>query len=171
MEKLRIPIVSILLIATLAGGVAFILKHNTASYPIEIKLPKPSQEIEVYVTGSVQSPGTYTLTEGARVADAIESAGGLTPKADKSAINLARRLRDGDKVYVPKQGESSQLININKADPWLLEALPGIGPATAKKIINYRFENGPFQSKKALMKVKGIGSATFEKLKDKITVR
>lgn len=171
MEKLRIPIISSLLVIALLGGIAFILKQNTASYPIEIKLSKPPQEIGVYVTGSVQNPGMYTLTEGARVADAIKAAGGFTSEVDKSAINLARRLRDGDKVYAPEKGGSSQLININRADPWLLEALPGIGPAMAKKIIDYRFKNGPFRSKKELMKIEGIGSATFEKLKDKITVR
>lgn len=171
MEKLRIPIVSILLIVALAGGIAFVLKQNTASYPIEIELSEPSQEIEVYITGSVQSPGMYTLTEGTHVADAIEAAGGFTSEADKSAINLARKLRDGDKVYAPKQGESSQRININRANSWLLDALPGIGPATAEKIIDYRFQNGPFRSKEDLMKVKGIGDSTFEKLEDKITVR
>ncbi len=171
MEKLRIPIISILLIAALAGGIVFILKQNTTSYPIEIELPEPSQEIEVYVTGSVQNPGMYTLTERAHVTDAIEAAGGFTSDADTSAVNRARNLRDGDKVYAPMQGEASQGININIADSWLLDALPGVGPGLAERIINYRFQNGPFQSKEDLMKVKGIGDSTFEKLKDKITVR
>ncbi|MFP3975681.1 MAG: helix-hairpin-helix domain-containing protein [Dehalococcoidia bacterium] len=171
MEKLRIPIISILLIAALAGGTVFILKQNTASYPIEIDLPEPSQEIEVYVTGSVENPGMYTLTEGDQVADAIEVAGGFTDDADTTAINLARNLRNGDRVDVYRKGESSQRININTADSWLLEALPGIGPATAKEIIDYRFQNGPFQSIEDVKKIKGIGDSTFDQLKDKITVR
>lgn len=171
MERLRIPIVFILLIAALAGGIAFILKQNTTSYPIEIELPEPSQEIEVQVAGSVQDPGIYTLTEGAKVTDAIDAAGGFTSDADKSAINLARNLRNGDRVDVYRKGESSQRININTADSWLLEALPGIGPATAKEIIDYRFQNGPFQSIEDVKKIKGIGDSTFDQLKDKITVR
>ena len=170
MEKLRTPIILALLIAILAGGVVFFLRQNTASYPIEITLPPLSEEIEIHVSGEVQNPGIYTLNEGARVADAIGAAGGFAPDADQSAINLARNLRDGAQVHVPKTGESSQRININTADVWLLDALPGIGETLAERIIEYRIQNGPFESIDDLQKVKGISTSTFEKIKDKITV-
>ena len=171
MAKLRIPIILALLAVILAGGITLILKQNTSSYPVEIELPTPSKEIEIYVSGEVKIPGLYTLNETARIADAIEAAGGFTVEADESTVNLASTLRDGDHVYVCKEGESSMRININTADAWLLEALPGIGPATAEAIIEYRTENGPFTTIDGLKSVKGIGDSTFEKLADKITVR
>ncbi len=170
MEKLRVPIIVLLLIAIAAGAAVFVLRQNTSSCPVEITLPTPSEEIEIYVSGEVQSPGNYTLRESSRIADAIEAAGGFTADADQSGINLARPLRDGDKVQVYTIGETSQLININTAETWLLEALPGIGESTAQAIIEYRTENGPFESTGDLKKIKGIGDSTFAKLKDKITV-
>ena len=171
MSKIRIGLIIGLLIAIIAGGVVLILKLNTASYPIEITLPTPSQEIQVYVSGAVQTPGLYVLNEKARAADAIEAAGGFAPDADQAAVNLARNLRDGDQVQVPKTGESSQLIDINTAEVWLLSALPGIGDTLADRIVTYRIQNGPFESIDDLKKVEGIRGATYEKLKDKITVR
>ena len=171
MERFRTPIIIALLIAISAGGITFLLRQNTTSCPIEIVLPPPSQEIEVYVSGEVQNPGVFILSEGARVADALRAAGGLTTDADQSAINQARKLRDGVQVHVPQMGESSQRININTADVWLLDALPGIGETLAERIIEFRIENGPFESIDDLKKVKGIRKATFEKIEDKITVR
>ncbi|MBM3133245.1 MAG: ComEA family DNA-binding protein, partial [Chloroflexi bacterium] len=126
---------------------------------------------EVHVSGEVQNPGVYVLNEGTRVTDAIESAGGFAADADRSTINLAKVLRDGDQVHVYKTGESSQRININTADAWLLEALPGIGEKTAEKIIAHRTENGPFESVDELKEAGIVGEATFEKIKDMIAVR
>ena len=147
-----------------------ILRQNTSSCPVEIILPTPSEEIEVYVSGEVQRPGVYVLNESARMDDAIEAAGGFTSEADQSAVNLAGILRDGDQVRVYRIDESSALININTADAWLLEALPGIGPSTAEAIIEHRTANGPFESINDLKEVKGIGASTLEKLAGKITV-
>ncbi len=171
MVKLRTPIILALLAVILAGGITLILKQNTSSCPVEIELPTPSEEIGVYVSGEVRNPGMYTLKESARTADAIEAAGGFTTDADESAVNLAGILRDGDQVYACKVGESSMRININTADTWLLEALPGIGPATAEAIIGYRIENGPFVTIDDLKSVKGIGDSALEKIEGKITVR
>ncbi len=170
MERFRIPLIIILVSAVAAGSVMFILRQNTSSCPVEIELPTPSKEIMVYVSGEVRTPGEYTISEGARVSDAVEVAGGFTAKADQSAINKARKLRDGDHVQVYGEGESSQRININIADVWLLDALPSVGESTAQKIIDYRTENGPFDSIEEIKEVKGIGDSTFEKLKEMITV-
>jgi len=170
MNRFRIPIVLVLLVVIIVGGVMLILRQNTSSCPVEIILPTPSEEIEVYISGEVQSPGVYLLNESARVDDAIEAAGGFTPEADHSAINLAGVLRDGEQVHIYRIGESSALININTADAWLLEALPGIGPSTAEAIIEHRIANGLFKSIDGLKEVKGIGDSTLEKIADKITV-
>ncbi len=170
MQRLRIPIILILMVAIAAGATFFILKHNTSSHSIEIILPPPSCEIEVYVSGEVKFPGNYILDEGARVTDAIEAAGGFTPEADHSAINMAGALRNEAHVNVYRIGEASQRININTAEAWLLDALPGIGEATAQAIIEYRTENGQFEEIADLKNIKGIGDSTFEKLQDKVTV-
>lgn len=170
MNRFRIPIILVLLVVIIVGGVMLIIRQNTSSSSVEILLPTPSEEIEVYVSGEVQKPGVYFLHESARMDDAVKAAGGFTPEADQTATNLAGILRDGDQVHVYQTGESSALININTADAWLLEALPGIGPSTAEAIIEYRTANGPFESIDGLKEVKGIGDSTFEKFADKITV-
>ncbi|MGB2884196.1 MAG: ComEA family DNA-binding protein, partial [Dehalococcoidia bacterium] len=113
----------------------------------------------------------YTLKDSDHIEDAIEAAGGFTPDADQSALNLAASLRDGDQIHVYKVGDVPQKVNLNTAETLLLEALPGIGEVLAQRIIDYRSENGPFQQIDDLTKVEGIGPATFENLKDKITVR
>ncbi len=168
-EKIRVIVLVILVIATILGGVLLLFQQNTSSCPIEITLPTPSGQIEVHVSGEVQHPGLYILEENARVTDAIEVAGGFAVDAERT-INLARKLRDGAQVHVYKQGESSQRVNINTADAWLLDALPGIGESTAERIIEYRTGTAAFESIEDLTNVKGIGDSTLEKLKDKIAV-
>ena len=171
MKKLGTAIILVLVATILAGGVVFFLRQTSApTYPIEIMLPPPSPEIEVYVSGEVQNPGIYVLNAGARVSDAIEAAGGFTPQADGDAINLARKLRDGAQVHVRKIGEAPQRVNINTADAWLLEALPGIGEVLAARIIEHRTEHGPFESIEELKEVQGIRPAIYHKVRDKITV-
>ncbi|MBE0481779.1 MAG: ComEA family DNA-binding protein, partial [Dehalococcoidia bacterium] len=86
-------------------------------------------------------------------------------------VNLVAAVRDGQVVHIPGAGEVPQRVNINTAEAWLLKALPGIGDTLAGRIIAYRAENGPFQEIHDLKNVEGIGTATFEKLKDLITVR
>jgi len=126
------------------------------------------------------------LPKGARVQDAISAAGGFLADADKTGINLAQLLEDGEQLDIPfGEGASlviptpevenvdpgeTELININTASQFQLESLPGIGPTTAQKIIDYREENGPFSTIEEIMDVSGIGPGTFERIKDLITV-
>jgi len=156
--------------------------------------------IIIDIGGAIQNPGIVKLKEGSRVFDAVEGAGGLTGNADTLNVNLAACISDGDKIYIPNKNESSQdntqagiitssvskgvvsqnhiesssisnsLININQASSEQLQLLNGVGPSTAQKIIDYRQSAGGFKKIEDLMNVSGIGSKTFEKLKDKITV-
>ncbi len=134
--------------------------------------------ILVYVTGEVEQPEiTYSLPYGSRVSDAVAAAGGLTEHANRSLVNLAGRLRDGDHVHAPALGEvagklptpsGGQRVYINSATQAELESLPNIGAVTARRIIEYRELEGEFRSLDDLDKVAGIGEATLEKLKDLI---
>ena len=146
----------------------------------------PPAEMVVDVSGAVMSPQVVIVPEGARVADAIEAAGGLAPDADVSALNRAAPVVDGGKIDVPRKGEvaardasagdaestaeGAGLININMADASELDALPGVGPATARAIVEDREANGPFTSPEDLMRVSGIGEKKYEKLKSQICV-
>ena len=138
-------------------------------------------EIMVYVCGEVLSPGVYTLTEGARVYEAILMAGGLTEEADERALNQARVLTDGEQITVYAEGEapsggentgetSGSLVNINTADQAGLETLSGIGEVKALSIIQYRQENGAFATTEDIMSVSGIGESLYNRIKDQITV-
>ena len=135
--------------------------------------------IVVHVAGAVERSGTYELPEGARVSDAVKKAG-PTSDADVNALNLAARLVDGQKIVVPRRGEvlvptdpgpgSGELVELNTASQAQLESLPGIGPARAKAIIDYRGAHR-FRRVEDVMHVPGIGPGTFERIKDKIIVR
>lgn len=171
MKNLGTAIILMLLVAIIAGGVLFSIRQASApTYPIEIILPPPSLKIEVYVRGEVKNPGIHVLKAGGRASDAIAAAGGFTPQADRDAINPARRLRDGAQVHVRNIDEAPQRININTADAWLLDALPGIGDILAARIIEHRTEHGPFTSIEELKEVRGIRTETFDRLTDKIEV-
>lgn len=144
--------------------------------------------ITVYISGEVNSPGLVELPSDSRIADAIKACGDFTPLADKAKINLAQKLTDGMQIQVnsktpvinsneqvndtnsnsPNNNSSSNLININTATKEDLDTLPGIGPATAQKIIDYRQEHGNFSSIEDIKNVKGIGEAKFNKMQDKI---
>jgi len=161
----------ILLVAVIAVGLAvFLFRWSSLPGSTEIVISTPSPGICVYVEGEVVSPGVYELNGGDLVEDAVEAAGGFTSDADPGSVNLAGTLRDGDHVRVYSAGEVPQRVNINTAETWLLEALPGIGEVMAQRIVDYRAENGPFQHIDDLMKVEGIGAAVFDKLKGNITV-
>jgi len=147
----------------------------------------------VDVKGAVHHPGVYTLEDGDRIIDAITAAGGYVPEADSRTLNHAMKLTDEFLIYVPLIGEeipegeaspvigtanqaSSQsskdgVININTADESQLMTIPGIGPAKANAIINYRNDHGPFKAPESLMDVSGIGKKTFEKFESQITVK
>ena len=152
-------------------------------------------KILIHITGAIKKEGVYELTEGDRIIDAINKAEGVTEEADTSQINMASKLEDGMKIYVPKKGENTEniqsqerqteniqktsetnnnensntkKININTASLEELDTLPGIGEATAQKIIDYRKEKGKFSKIEDIKNVKGIGDSKFEKIKDKI---
>lgn len=159
-----------------------------------------NKKIIVHVSGAVKNEGIVELEEGARVANAIEKVGGVRDDAYTKDINYALKLEDGMKIYVPtieeakqekeevninsessnyiissnntKTNENSngQKVNINNADESELDELPGVGPSTAQKIIQYRKENGEFKSIDELKNVSGIGEAKFQKIKDLICV-
>lgn len=150
-------------------------------------------KIVIHITGEVEEEGVIELEKGARISDAIEEAGGTTEKADLSNVNLAYSLSDGQKVKIPNINEKDEeiivveekagdniiiegnkskeeKININKAAQTEIETLPGIGPSTALKIINYRNEHGKFKNIRDIKNVSGIGDSKFENIKEYICV-
>lgn len=148
-----------------------------------------SEEIIVDVKGAVVTPGVYTVESNNRVIDAIERAGGFIEEADQNAVNLAKVVEDQMVIYIPKVGEEVQnadlnqayvepvaeektesLVHINLDGKDALMTLNGIGSSKADSILNYREENGFFQTIEEIKNVSGIGDATFENLKDSITV-
>lgn len=148
-------------------------------------------EVVVHVAGAVTSPGVYRLSAGSRVTDAVMAAGGPLGSAAPDAVNLARILTDGEQVYLPTVDEVAAGVtagpaaggtggggsagpgplDLNTASVSDLDALPGIGEATAQKIVDEREKNGPFATPEDLMRVPGIGEKKFESLKDLVTVR
>ena len=153
--------------------------------------------IVIHITGQVRKEGVVRLKQGSRIIDAIEAAGGSTEQANLSKVNLAYILEDGQKICIPnindeeeieaeyvtqnsgytsgvieqtKKGEKDR-VNVNTADRTELETLPGIGTATAEKIIQYREENGKFNDIEDVKKVNGIGDAKYEKIKENICVK
>jgi competence protein ComEA len=162
-DRFYLFITVFLVIAVIAGGVMLAINHSK-NQPTEIVLSQTvptEQSGEVYIGGAVANPGIYYLKEGDTIS-ALLSDVGVEPDADISHI----------KIHVPREGEAQlpQKIDINRAEPWLLDALPGIGETRAQAIVDYRNEHGPFKRIKELQKVEGIGPATFDKIKDYITV-
>ena len=157
--------------------------------PMKDALPVRQPEILVHVSGAVVSPGVYQLPLDARVITAIEKAGGTTESADVHLLNLAAKVRDGQQIYVPSTLQATSavadvqrstprpsapgqehLINLNTATAEQLQSLPRIGPVTAKRIIEYRETSGRFSSIQDLIKVKGIGEKTLERLRHLVVV-
>jgi competence protein ComEA len=136
----------------------------------------PRSALVVDVVGAVARPGLYRLPHGARVADAVAHAGGLTRRAERTAVNLAAPLADGQQVLVATRGEAAAgastgspgattPVSLNSATPEQLDTLPGVGPVTAQKIVAYRAQHGPFTSVEALDAIPGIGPARIADLK------
>jgi len=199
LERYKTYIVLALGIMLAMGGVFFWLNRPQPA-PITISTPVPTATptltpiptlalVRIYISGAVRKPDVYVLPPGSIVKDAVAAAGGTTADADMDRINLALALHDQQQIYVPRQGEtdppappptggqplappsSTSKVNINTASLEELDTLPGIGPAIAQRIIDYRTANGPFAAIEDLVQVKGIGPATFEKLQDKITTQ
>lgn len=191
-------LVLLAVVALAAGGVFYAGIHGQeeavtldAGTTDQAEAPTEEREIVVYVAGAVNRPGVVQLAEGARAKDAVDACGGFLPTADTNGVNLAQKLKDGMQVTVPEkapmatEGRAAQgaptasgaarplpegMVNINTADEKELDKLPGIGPAMAKRIVEYRTENGAFQSPEEIKRVKGIGDAKYEKMKDKIAL-
>lgn len=154
---------------------------QTSAAPEIVPITIAEPEIFVDVAGAVNKPGVYTLTGKSRVIDAIKAAGDSAPGADLSTINLARVLNDGEQIYVDSlvvNGSGQRVskktpsgpININRATARQLDALDGIGPVIAARIVEYRKINGSFLSVDDLQKVSGIGAAKFAQIKSKVRI-
>ena len=145
--------------------------------PLVSTRPAATATLVVHVAGAVRRPGLYRLAEGSRVADAVARAGGATAPADTAAINLAAPLADGMQVLVPRRvsagaaGPSSAggRPSLSSASAVELDALPGIGPVTAQKIVDYRAAHGGFRSVDDLDAIPGIGPARVEQLRDLVS--
>ena len=190
MKPVMYVLIGILVGLLLAGGI-LVGARQPQGEMVELR-PAPTPEpLRVHVAGAVVRPGVYDLPDNSRVMDAIEAAGGFVAEADKNALNLAARLEDGERLDVPyvagyvpdttqgftviSEGTPSplagaDLVNINTASVEELDKLPGIGQTTAQRIIAYRTDNGPFVSIEDILNVSGIGTVTFNEIKDLITV-
>jgi len=158
-------VIIILLIAIISVGSVIIWSRCSGSQPTEISISNPPAQEQlgrICISGAVNNPGFYPLKAGDNINTLIQAAGGA----------LASASLDGVKLYIPEVGkeETPQKINLNRAEVWLLEALPGIGESRANAIVAYRDQNGPFQNINELVKAEGIGTATYEQIKHLITV-
>lgn len=179
--------VAILLLGTiLAGWVFSYLRDNVLAWSGAVDLTRDTARppvLAVYVTGCVKAPGVYRLPKGSRVEDAIAAAGGLLDGADSENLNLAAILSDGQRLHIPvlqrdglAEEQTSQRghdnrINLNTATERDLESLPGIGPEIARRIVEYRQQNGRFTSVDDLKKVSGIGEKTLNRIRQLLRVR
>ena len=170
-----------LVLLILAGR---LLLHSGASASVPVPAPivpsttAPAQALVVDVVGAVRRPGLYRLSQGARIADALARAGGATPKAQLDLVNLAAPVSDGEQIVVPRRGAVAASgaggggaapagpVHLNTATLEQLDALPGVGPVTAQKILDYRQEHGAFGSVDELDAIPGIGPARLEQLRD-----
>ena len=184
----------------LLAGLVFFISRLPSGETIALQPAPTLAPIAVDVAGAVTRPGLYKFPDGSRVQDAIDAAGGLLADANTTAINLAARLEDGKQLDIPykdgtapatatqdplfsfsspdgttssstsESSSDSELININTATIEQVDTLPGIGKTTAQKIIEYRETNGQFAAIEDIMNVAGIGSQTFDDIKNLITV-
>ena len=174
---------------------AYVRRPSTPAPPVIVYQPSPRStpspppmaQIVVHVSGAVANPGVYQLPIGSRIDDAIKAAGGAVPDADLNRLNLAARVADGQQVAVPlRQAQASPVpvagggtgspagvasptpgrVNVNTASIPELDALPGVGPVTAQRIVAYREQHGPFTRIEQLREAKLVNNATFEKVKD-----
>jgi competence protein ComEA len=134
------------------------------------------RELVIHISGEVTSPGIITLPEGSRVIDAVEMAGGHTSAAELESINLARLIIDGEHLIIPAVGEAGpdsarvgEWMSLSLASEQQLQELPGVGPAIASRIVAWREKNGPFRHVDDLLAVSGIGPATLEKFRDRVS--
>lgn len=187
--KIVIVAISIIIVATIGIYIFKQTQENEINYyeteeNMETK-EKNINQITIHITGEVNNPGIVILDEGARIVDALEAAGGETQNADINKLNLAYVLDDGEKLYIPGKNEEEKeyitrgngnqtettKVNINTAQIEELSTLPGIGEATANKIIEYRKENGKFEKIEDIKNVPGIGDSKFQNIKEMLKVK
>ena len=179
-QKRALLIIGVVLIV-LSSVIVFRGNTEASATPEIVPITVAEPEIFVDVAGAVNKPGVYSLSGKSRVIDAIKAAGDSAPGADLSTINLARILNDGEQIYVDStvvnssgvrvsQSIHSGPININRATAKQLDALDGIGPVIAQRIVDYRKKNGSFISIEDLQKVSGIGAAKFAQIKAKVRI-
>ena len=183
--KTTLYLASGILFGLFLAALVWVVARNPSGEAVILRPVPTEKPLIVHITGAVPRPGVYALPMGARVQDGVSAAGGFLAEAEKSQINLAALLEDGEKLDIPYiEGASpvlatpgptvvaatTELININTASLAELDTLPGIGPTTAQKIIDYREQNGPFISTEDIINVSGIGSVSYERFKDLITV-
>jgi len=181
-DRRRLLVAGVVAVVALALGGRVLLRPHTASVPPPIRVARSASgtktaRLYVDVVGAVRRPGLYRLPSDARVADAVQRAGGPVRKADLELINLAALVADGEQVVVPRRGAaagatsgggsapSSGPVHLNSATLEQLDALPGVGPVTAQKIIDYRTRHGGFGSVDELDAVSGIGPARLADLR------
>ncbi|MCL6472033.1 MAG: helix-hairpin-helix domain-containing protein [Firmicutes bacterium] len=199
-EKRQAAVIVLLLIFIVSGSLLLYMKSKPRPVAVSKAVDKPEQTskrdlpakvedacmLYIHVAGAVVNPGVYRLKEGSRVIDAVNAAGGGLDSADEGALNLAAKVFDGQKIYMPKKGEVPQQtislqagadgstgdakINLNTATLEQLDALPGIGQVTATRIIEYRNKRGPFKRVDDLKEIDGIGNKKFDQIKDRLCV-
>ena len=198
-KKIKLPITIAIGIIVIIGIIKIVdiyyEKNNTEKISMsnfienETEDEKGNTKIKVYITGEVKNQGVIELEEGDRIADAIEKAGGQTEQASLKNVNLAYQLEDGQKIYIPNVNDNETeiiddgasgvvddttnqtVVNINKADETELQSLNGIGESLATSIVQYRKENGKFETIEDLKNVPGIGDSKFENIKEYIKVK
>lgn len=180
-ERRRLTAGAVLVLVLVAVAVAVLLSATASARPVTVVPvlpPSPSavqsSALLVHVLGAVRRPGLYSLSAGARVVDAVTAAGGLADGADVTAVNLARRVADGEQLRIPAVGETAapptstepERVDLNTATEEQLATLPRIGPSLAARIVQWREAHGPFSSADDLLQVTGLGQKTVDGLRD-----
>ena len=183
-----------LVASAVVGACALFVSLRGAPPQAELIIPRATtpteavaQEVYVHVAGAVARPGLYKVKAGSRVADVLDAAGGPLADGDVHQLNLATKVDDGQRVYVPRVGEAPTAtdggaggaggaaeaagpLDLNTATQAQLEELPGVGPSTAKAILEYREKNGRFRAVEELLDVRGIGPAKFSEIEPLVKV-
>lgn len=168
------------LFGLLAAGLVLLVATRPVKSAVVILHPSQSSSITVDVSGAVMDPGVFDLPVGSRVNDAVKLAGGFSPSADSSGVNLAAVIRDGEKILIPESVSTEKLVDLSNTDSILmnlntatmdeLEQLPGIGPQKASAIVSYRESYGNFQTISDLLYVPGIGQSIIDTISNYVTV-
>lgn len=182
LDRRRVVVSGVVVLLVLVVAGKLLLHPAAPAVPPPVRVAAPAGHASattlfVNVVGAVRRPGLYRLKEGSRVADAVRRAGGPTPKAQIELLNLAARIADGEQIVVPRRGlanpsavgsggaQAAGPVHLNSATLEQLDALPGVGPVTAQKILDYRQQHGAFGSVDELDAIVGIGPARLEQLR------